>query len=169
MLATIGPSGLEAPVADVIREEIKDYVDTIEVDAMGNLIATKLGKAENPKKVMLSAHMDHIGYIVTGVEKEGFLRVTNVGGIGMVNSYNRHVVFPNGVHGVVVAAPVSGQPALKNLFVDIGAKDKDGKEIPFNVAVNDKVLITKYGGTEVTYNGTTYTILSENDILAVID
>jgi chaperonin GroES len=50
-----------------------------------------------------------------------------------------------------------------------GGRDKDGKEIPFNVAVNDKVLITKYGGTEVTYNGTTYTILSENDILAVID
>ena len=125
VLAPIGPTGLEGPVAEVIREEIRDYVDTIEVDALGNLIATKLGKAENPRKVMLSAHMDHIGYIVTGVEKEGYLRVTNVGGIGMNNSYNRQVVFPNGVHGVVVAEPVSGQPALKNLFVDIGAADKD--------------------------------------------
>ncbi|MBR6667984.1 MAG: M20/M25/M40 family metallo-hydrolase [Clostridia bacterium] len=125
VLSPVGPSGLEAPVAEVIREEIAAYVDTIEVDAMGNLIATKLGKAENPRKVMLSAHMDHIGYIVTGFEKEGFLRVTNVGGIGLVNSYNRHVVFPNGVHGVVVAQPVQGQPALKDLFVDIGAQDKD--------------------------------------------
>ena len=125
VLAPIGPSGLEGPVADVIREEIKDYVDTIEVDALGNLIATKLGKGENPRKVMLSAHMDHIGYIVTGVEKEGYLRVTNVGGIGMPNSYNRHVVFANGVNGVVVAQPVAGQPALKDLFVDIGAADKE--------------------------------------------
>ena len=50
-----------------------------------------------------------------------------------------------------------------------GGTDKDGNKIVFNVAVNDKVLITKYGGTEVTYNGTTYVILSENDILAVID
>ena len=50
-----------------------------------------------------------------------------------------------------------------------GGRDKDGKEIPFNVAVNDKVLISKYGGKEVTVNGTTYTILSENDILAIID
>ncbi|MDO5471193.1 MAG: co-chaperone GroES [Akkermansia sp.] len=50
-----------------------------------------------------------------------------------------------------------------------GGRDKDGKEIPFNVAVNDKVLITKYGGTEVTMNGTTYTILNESDILAIID
>lgn len=125
VLAPVGPTGLEGPVAEVIREEIKDYVDTIEVDALGNLIATKLGKAENPRKVMLSAHMDHIGYIVTGVEKEGYLRVTNVGGIGMNNSYNRHVVFPNGVNGVVVAEPVSGQPMMKNLFVDIGAADKE--------------------------------------------
>ena len=125
VLAPVGPSGLEGPVAEVIRAEIAAYVDTIEVDAMGNLIATKLGKAENPRKVMLSAHMDHIGYIVTGFEKEGFLRVTNVGGIGVINSYNRHVVFANGVHGVVVAQPVQGQPAMKDLFVDIGAQDKD--------------------------------------------
>ena len=53
--------------------------------------------------------------------------------------------------------------------IGTGGRDKDGNIIPFNVAVNDKVLITKYGGTEVTLNGTTYTILSENDILAVSD
>ena len=53
--------------------------------------------------------------------------------------------------------------------VGTGGRDKDGNIIPFNVAVNDKVLITKYGGTEVTFNGVTYTILSESDILAVID
>ena len=53
--------------------------------------------------------------------------------------------------------------------IGTGGRDKDGNIIPFNVAVNDKVLITKYGGTEVTFNGVTYTILSESDILAVID
>ncbi len=53
--------------------------------------------------------------------------------------------------------------------IGTGGRDKDGKEIPFNVAVNDKVLITRYGGTEVSVNGTTYTILNESDILAVID
>ena len=53
--------------------------------------------------------------------------------------------------------------------IGTGGRDKDGNIIPFNVAVNDKVLITKYGGTEVTFNGVTYTILSEADILAVID
>ena len=53
--------------------------------------------------------------------------------------------------------------------IGTGGRDKDGNLIPFNVAVNDKVLITKYGGTEITVNGTTYTILSESDILAIID
>ena len=53
--------------------------------------------------------------------------------------------------------------------IGTGGRDKDGNIIPFNVAVNDKVLITKYGGTEVTFNGVNYTILSESDILAVID
>ena len=53
--------------------------------------------------------------------------------------------------------------------IGTGGRDKDGNIIPFNVAVNDKVLITKYGGTEVTFNGVTYTILSESDILAFID
>ena len=53
--------------------------------------------------------------------------------------------------------------------IGTGGRDKDGNEIPFNVAVNDKVLITKYGGTEVVLNGTTYVILNESDILAIID
>jgi len=125
VLAPVGPSGLEGPVAAAITEEIRPYVDTIETDALGNLIATKLGKGENPRKVMISAHMDHIGYIVTGVEKEGYLRVTNVGGIGMDASLTRHVVFQNGVHGVVVCEPVEGNKQLRHLFVDIGAADKD--------------------------------------------
>ncbi len=53
--------------------------------------------------------------------------------------------------------------------IGTGGRDKDGKEIPFNVAVNDKVLISKYGGTEIAVNGITYTILNESDILAIID
>ncbi len=53
--------------------------------------------------------------------------------------------------------------------IGTGGRDKDGQLIPFNVAVNDKVLIAKYGGTEITLNGETYTILNESDILAIID
>ncbi len=54
------------------------------------------------------------------------------------------------------------------MAIGTGGRDKDGKEIPFNVAVNDKVLITKYGGTEIVVDGETLTIINESDILAVI-
>ncbi len=128
VLAPVGPSGLEEPVAAAIREELAGYVDTMETDALGNLFCIKQGTDPNGKKIMLSAHMDHIGFIVTGYEKEGFLRVTNVGGIGIAVSMTRHVVFPNGVEGVVACEPVQGDKAMKNLFIDIGAESKEEAE-----------------------------------------
>ena len=129
VLAPIAPAGMESPVAEVIREEIKAHVDTVETDAMGNLIAVKLGKGENPKKIMFSAHMDHIGYVVTGIEKEGFLRVTNVGGLGPMNSLTRHVTFTNGVEGVVTCEPVKdGNRTMDSLFIDIGAESREEAE-----------------------------------------
>ena len=127
VLKPVAPSGLEEPVAAVIREEVAPYVDSIETDALGNLICVKNGTEANPEKIMLSAHMDHIGYIVTGIEKEGFLRMTNVGGISPTMSLTRHVSFPNGVQGVVVSE-VSKDTAMKDLFVDIGAQDKADAE-----------------------------------------
>jgi len=127
VLKPVAPSGLEEPVAAVIREEVAPYVDSIETDALGNLICVKNGTEANPEKIMLSAHMDHIGYIVTGIEKEGFLRVTNVGGISPTMSLTRHVSFPNGVQGVVVSEG-SKDTAMKDLFVDIGAQDKADAE-----------------------------------------
>lgn len=127
VLAPVAPSGLEEPVAAVIREEVAPYVDSIETDALGNLICIKNGTDAQPEKVMVSAHMDHIGYIVTGIEKEGFLRVTNVGGVSPLMSQTRHVSFPNGVQGVVVSE--NGKDAvMKDLFVDIGAQDKADAE-----------------------------------------
>ncbi len=127
VLAPVAPSGLEEPVAAVIREEVAPYVDSIETDALGNLICIKNGTDAQAEKVMVSAHMDHIGYIVTGIEKEGFLRVTNVGGVSPLMSQTRHVTFQNGVHGVVVSE--NGKDAvMKDLFVDIGAQDKADAE-----------------------------------------
>ena len=128
VLKPIGPSGLEEPVAAAIHEELNWCVDSMETDAMGNLICVKNGTDPNGKKIMFSAHMDHIGFIVTGYEKEGFLRVTNVGGIGIDVSLTRHVVFTNGVEGVVVCEPVQGAKAMKNLFIDIGAESKEEAE-----------------------------------------
>jgi len=98
VLNAYGPAGRETKVVEVIKEIVGPYVDTMEVDAMGNLICVKKGEG---KRVMLAAHMDQIGFVVSGIEETGYLRVFNVGGIRMVNSLNRHVVFGNGVHGVL--------------------------------------------------------------------
>ena len=128
VLKPIGPSGMEEPVAAVIREELAGCVDSMESDALGNLICIRKGTDPNGRKIMFSAHMDHIGFVVTGYEKEGFLRVTNVGGIGIDVSMTRHVTFANGVEGVVVCEPVQGAKAMKNLFIDIGAESKEEAE-----------------------------------------
>ncbi len=120
-----GPTGRETLVADTIEEMVKPFVDTIRRDALGNLICEKQGE-EGGRRIMLSAHMDHIGFIVVAVEKEGFLRVMPVGGISMNASLTRHVSFGNGVQGVISREPVrEGEtPAMKHMFIDIGAENE---------------------------------------------
>ncbi len=126
LTSVYGASGRESAVADAIENLLKDHVDSITRDAMGNLICEKRGTSPDGKRIMLSAHMDHIGFIVAGIEKEGYLRVAPVGGIGIAVSRTRHVVFGNGVHGVIVQEPIGeGETAaVKHLFIDVGAKDE---------------------------------------------
>ena len=83
LLSAWGPSGSEHNVTAIIKEMLNGHVDSMRTDALGNLIVEKYGSDDNAKRIMLSAHMDHIGLVVTAIEKEGFLRVANVGGNGM--------------------------------------------------------------------------------------
>ena len=71
VLKPVAPSGLEEPVAAVIREEVAPYVDSIETDALGNLICIRHGEGA---RVMLAAHMDQIGFMVLDIDENGFLR-----------------------------------------------------------------------------------------------
>ena len=125
-----GAAGRETAVADAVEALLKGKVDSITRDAMGNLICEKKGTDPNGKRIMLSAHMDHIGFIVAAVEKDGFLRVAPVGGIKMDVSLTRHVRFQNGVEGVIVREPLrAGETAeMKHLFIDIGAADREEAE-----------------------------------------
>lgn len=127
MTELYGAAGREHGVADAIEALLKDKVDTIGRDALGNLICEKRGTDPNGKRIMLSAHMDHIGFIVAAVEKEGFLRVAPVGGIHVDVSRTRHVRFENGVQGVVVQEPLreGEQAEMKHLFIDIGAESRE--------------------------------------------
>src|SRR5512139_2242495 len=69
-----GPSGNEKAVRHLVQEEIQASVDRMEVDALGNLIAFKAGTAPEPRMViMLSAHMDEVGFMITKVNKNGTL------------------------------------------------------------------------------------------------
>lgn len=125
LLSAYGPSGNEHAVAEAVKSIIAAHVDSMRVDALGNLIVEKYGADENGKRIMFSAHMDHIGFIVTDIDENGFLRVNNVGGINLNISSARHVVFENGVEGVLYCQPVKGEEkAMKHLFVDIGAESR---------------------------------------------
>ena len=151
ILTAYGPSGHEGRVADVIAEALKDHVDSLTTDVMGNLIAVKKGE-NGGKRIMLSAHMDHIGLAVIDADKDGFLRVCNVGGIRAAKMVSGHVVFENGVCGVVGAdEKVEGELQVSDLYIDIGAESKE--EALGMVSVGDmcvmKPRMTKLGENRI--------------------
>jgi putative aminopeptidase FrvX len=128
LLGAYGATGREENVAKVIEEMIAPYVDSTRIDALGNLIAVRRGEG---KRIMFAAHMDHIGFVVTDIDDNGFLRVFNVGGISKVNSIHRHVVFANGVNGVIANETENAMANINNIntmFIDIGAKDRADAE-----------------------------------------
>lgn len=130
LLNAYGATGFEGNIANVIAEMVKPYVDTMESDALGNLICIKKGtKADaSGRRIMVSAHMDHIGFVVIDADEKGFLRISNVGGIHKSASINRHVVFENGVNGIVSNEQENfsaDDRKMSNLFIDIGANDRD--------------------------------------------
>ena len=73
-------SGDEDAVRDFIISEIKDYCE-YKVDNLGNIIAFKKGEKRPLRKVMVDAHMDEVGLIITGITADGFLKFKTVGGI----------------------------------------------------------------------------------------
>ena len=75
-----GVSGSEGEVAKLLVEVLRPYADSVDRDRLGNVIAFKEGEGPTPRpRVLLSAHMDEIGLLVTGWEDGGFLRFSTVG------------------------------------------------------------------------------------------
>ncbi len=141
---TYGPSGREDKIREVIRQHVEPYVDEVRVDRLGNLIALKRATdkpaGERPLRVMLAAHMDEIGLIVTHIEKEGFLRVAQIGGVFPNVALGQRVVFENGITGVIGADKVDDPKELKlnKLYIDIGAAN--GDEAEERVRVGDSAV-----------------------------
>ena len=119
-----GPSGNEEKIRKKIIDEIKPYADSVTVDKLGNIIATKTGPGE---RLMLAAHMDEIGVIVTNADEKGFLRFSNVGGVSPFTLIGQRVTFANRTSGVFGVEKIDDIKDLKlnRMFIDIGAKSKE--------------------------------------------
>jgi putative aminopeptidase FrvX len=137
---TYGPSGNEDLIREQIKKEIKGLGCEVRTDVLGNLIAVKKAKSSKLKasKVMVAAHMDEIGFIVTHIDKQGFLRVSNIGGIYLHNVLAQRVIFANGTVGTINeerAETPSDAKRMDKLYIDIGASTK--REAEAKVAVGD--------------------------------
>ena len=121
--AAFGPSGCESGISSVIAQLARPYVDEVTTDTMGNLICRKKGSGA---KLMFAAHMDSIGFIVTHIEKEGFLRVGALGGVNPKKVIHTPVRFANGTAGVFVPEEKADLAKLKlnECYIDIGARDE---------------------------------------------
>ena len=126
MVETLSVSGNEEELAKLIEGEIAPYVDEITYDVMGNLIARKKG-APGAKKMMLSAHMDEIGVMVTHAEETGYLRFAPVGGLRPVYLIGQPILFKNGVRGVVMYETKLQlrEVQMEHLYLDIGAQTRE--------------------------------------------
>ena len=130
-----GVSGCEKEIRDIIIEEIKKSGAELSIDNMGNLVAFKKAKKENAKTVLLSAHMDEVGFIVTDITEDGYLKFETVGGIDSRILISKRVKV-NGRCGVIGLKPVhltskeerKKTPGTRELFVDIGAKNREDAE-----------------------------------------
>ena len=128
----VGVSGRENAVSEFITNRLKDIKDvSFYIDNSGNIIANKKGK-KSGKNLMVDAHMDEVGFIVTFIEENGLIRFSNVGGIETETLLCKKVLFKNAV-GVIGMKPIhlteegekDSLPKSDDLFIDIGAKSKE--------------------------------------------
>ncbi|MSP11419.1 MAG: M42 family peptidase [Chloroflexi bacterium] len=125
---TYGPSGREERVRDVIRQEIDNLVDTVRIDTLGNLITMRKGNRGQGRRIMIAAHMDEIGVIVTHIDQEGFLRFAGIGGVGVMGLAGNRVQFADGTLGTINLEghrDTSKTPKISEFYIDIGACKKE--------------------------------------------
>ncbi len=140
-----GPSGYESAIRESIKEIIKPHVQELRVDAMGNLIARVGTRASDGMRIMIAAHMDEIGVIVSHVEKNGLVRFSNIGAVLPRYLPGSRVVFLNGTRGVINSdkpEDLTKVQPLNQFFIDVGARNE--KECPVkagDLAVFDREFL----------------------------
>ncbi len=133
LCALDGVSGVEDKVRNYIISRAKAHADEIKTDVMGNLVIFKKGAKTPSKSVMLAAHMDEVGVIITGVTDDGYLKFSCVGGVDrrvligktvlIGTSHILGVIGNKAVH-LVKKDERDKVPPLDEMYIDIGAKDK---------------------------------------------
>lgn len=128
-----GAPGFEQKIRALVIEEVKPLVDELSIDAMGNVIAVKKGKTA--KKVMVAAHMDEIGFIVTHIDDDGFVRFHTLGGFDPKTLTAQRVIIhgKKDVMGVMGSKPIHimkpeerGKAVqTQDFFIDTGMRKKD--------------------------------------------
>lgn len=139
-----GAPGHEQRVREIVLREVKKISDTVSIDNMGNVTAFKKGKKN--KKVMIAAHMDEIGFIVTHIDDNGFLRFIPLGGFDPKTLTAQRVIVhgKKDVIGVMGSKPIHVMSAAErekvvpigDYFIDLGLSKKEVEKI---VSVGDTV------------------------------
>lgn len=127
-----GVSGGENSVAEIIKQEISGHCE-FHTDGMGNIIAFKKGEKRAKNALMLDAHTDEVGMIITSVTSDGFLKFETVGGIMESALLCREVTIEGRIPGVIGAKPIhlckgdekETPPAEDSLYIDIGASSRE--------------------------------------------
>ncbi len=148
-----GVSGVEDEVRDYIIKEIKPYCDEVTVNSTGSVIAFKKGKNTPENKLMICAHMDEVGLIITNIDGNGLLKFATVGSIdARVLCGTPVLVGDDKLPGVIGAKPIhllendekSKVPEVKEMYIDIGATNQ--QEALMSVCPGDyAVFDTNFG------------------------
>ena len=139
-----GAPGHEQRVREIVLREIKPLVDEIKIDNMGNVVAIKKGKEK--KKVMIAAHMDEIGFIVTHVDDKGFVYFHTLGGFDPKTLTSQRVIIhgKKDIIGVMGGKPIhlmnatdkARVPTVRDYFIDTG---RSKKELDKLITVGDTI------------------------------
>lgn len=150
LLTTAAPSGYEEELQAVFKEYISKYVDSIETDNMGNIIAVRKGPEDSPR-VMFSAHCDEVGFLVSNIDDNGFLYVQEIGGIDTNLLPGRKVDIHTdkgvlaGIIGKKAIHLTKGEEKKKldisDIWIDIAANSKEDAEN--KVQIGDYVTYVK--------------------------
>jgi len=136
LCCSLAASGDEGNVRSLVLEEIKDYVQETRIDNLGNLIVKKKGESTRKyaKKILVTAHMDEVGFIIKHVTDEGFLKFGSVGSVDpKVLLGTRVLVGKEKILGVIGSTPIhllessekSKKVDISDMYIDIGSNNKE--------------------------------------------